>query len=85
MPFPALRSRRRRARARRPGANAHTANDVLAATQVIINAIGLFGTAAIIARRGLLGRIDPDSCVFRGTMMVFEVASSSAILAREEG
>lgn len=35
--------------------------------------IGLFGTVDIIGRRGLLGRIDPESKLFRGTLTVFEV------------
>jgi ABC-type nickel/cobalt efflux system permease component RcnA len=42
--------------------------------------IGLFGTAGIIARRGLLGRIDPESRLFRGTLTAFEVGSSAVIL-----
>jgi nickel/cobalt transporter (NicO) family protein len=42
--------------------------------------IGLFGTAGIFVRRGLLGRIDPGSRVFRGTLTVFEVGSSVFIL-----
>jgi ABC-type nickel/cobalt efflux system permease component RcnA len=42
--------------------------------------IGLFGTAGIIARRGLLGCIDPDSKAFRGILSAFEVVSSLFIL-----
>jgi nickel/cobalt exporter len=42
--------------------------------------IGLFGTAGIIARRGLLGRIDPESRTFQATLTAFEVSSSVVIL-----
>jgi nickel/cobalt exporter len=42
--------------------------------------IGLFGTAGIVVRRGLLGRIDPESKMFRGTLTAFEVGSSAVIL-----
>jgi hypothetical protein len=33
--------------------------------------IGLFGTAGIAARRDLLGRIDPNGSMFKGTMTAF--------------
>jgi nickel/cobalt transporter (NicO) family protein len=44
-------------------------------------AIGLCGTISIVTRRGVLGRIDPESRALRLVLQILEVGSSAAILA----
>jgi hypothetical protein len=41
--------------------------------------IGIFGTVGIIARRGFLGRFDPESRAFKRTITSLEIASSAFI------
>jgi ABC-type nickel/cobalt efflux system permease component RcnA len=43
--------------------------------------IGAFGTVGIIARRGLLGRFDPDSRILGLVLTALEIGSSVVILA----